>query len=180
MQIAAPAFVSTLCICIVFVPVIFLTGAARYLFTPLALAVVLAMIASYLLSRTLVPTMVRYLLAGEAALPRDEGGDRPTAERLSARFTTASSAGSTACAMATATCWRRAGASRLVIAAASSCSARPAWRSRPFLGEDFFPQVDAGQIRLHVRAPAGTRIEETERYFAQVEDRIRRSFRRRV
>ena len=66
MQIAAPAFVSTLCICIVFVPVIFLTGAAQYLFTPLALAVVLAMAASYLLSRTLVPTMVRYLLAAEA------------------------------------------------------------------------------------------------------------------
>ena len=65
MQIAVPAFVSTLCICIVFVPVIFLTGAARYLFTPLALAVVLAMMASYLLSRTLVPTMVRYLLAAE-------------------------------------------------------------------------------------------------------------------
>ena len=65
-QIAVPAFVSTLCICIVFVPVIFLTGAARYLFTPLALAVVLAMMASYLLSRTLVPTMVKYLLRGEA------------------------------------------------------------------------------------------------------------------
>src|SRR4029077_18835964 len=64
-QIAVPAFVSTLCICIVFVPVIFLTGAARYLFTPLALAVALAMSASYLLSRTLVPTMVRYLLAAE-------------------------------------------------------------------------------------------------------------------
>ena len=74
MQIAIPAFVSTLCICIVFVPVIFLTGAARYLFTPLALAVVLAMMASYLLSRTLVPTMVRYLLAGEAARYHGEEG----------------------------------------------------------------------------------------------------------
>ena len=74
MQIAVPAFVSTLCICIVFVPVIFLTGAARYLFTPLALAVVLAMMASYLLSRTLVPTMVRYLLAGEVARYSGEGG----------------------------------------------------------------------------------------------------------
>ena len=73
MQIAMPAFVSTLCICIVFVPVIFLTGAARYLFTPLALAVVLAMMASYLLSRTLVPTMVRYLLAAEAE--RYHGGE---------------------------------------------------------------------------------------------------------
>ena len=72
MQIATPAFVSTLCICIVFVPVFFLTGAARYLFTPLALAVVLAIMASYLLSRTLVPTMVRYLLAGEVERYRTE------------------------------------------------------------------------------------------------------------
>src|SRR5262245_64096293 len=72
-QIAIPAFVSTLCICIVFVPVIFLSGAARYLFTPLALAVVLAMMASYVLSRTLVPTMVKYLLAAEADRYHDEG-----------------------------------------------------------------------------------------------------------
>ena len=71
MQIATPAFVSTLCICIVFVPVVFLTGAARYLFTPLALAVVIAMMASYLLSRTLVPTMVRYLLAAEVGREHD-------------------------------------------------------------------------------------------------------------
>ncbi len=76
MQIAVPAFVSTLCICIVFVPVIFLTGAARYLFTPLALAVVLAMMASYLLSRTLVPTMVRYLLAAEVGALQQRGRGR--------------------------------------------------------------------------------------------------------
>src|SRR5450755_451854 len=74
-QIAVPAFVSTLCICIVFVPVIFLSGAARYLFMPLALAVVLAIMASYLLSRTLVPTMVKYLLRGEASRYQDESGE---------------------------------------------------------------------------------------------------------
>src|SRR5205807_10613237 len=74
-QIATPAFVSTLCICIVFVPVIFLSGAAKYLFTPLAMAVVLAMMASYLLSRTLVPTMVKYLLRREADLYQDESGE---------------------------------------------------------------------------------------------------------
>src|SRR5206468_7254262 len=73
-QIAVPAFVSTLCICIVFVPVIFLTGTAKYLFTPLALAVVLAMTTSYLLSRTLVPTMVKYLLAAELGRYREEDG----------------------------------------------------------------------------------------------------------
>src|SRR5580693_7237955 len=77
MQIAAPAFVSTLCICIVFVPVVFLTGAARYLFTPLALAVVIAMMASYLLSRTLIPTMVRYLLASEAISLSATGREHP-------------------------------------------------------------------------------------------------------
>src|SRR5262249_7979325 len=74
-QIAVPAFVSTLCICIVFVPVIFLTGAAKYLFTPLAMAVVFAMMASYLLSRTLIPTMVKYLLRSEAELYHSESGE---------------------------------------------------------------------------------------------------------
>src|SRR6202041_2195127 len=77
MQIATPAFVSTLCICIVFVPVVFLTGAARYLYTPLALAVVIAMMASYLLSRTLIPTMVRYLLASEADRLSAAGSEHP-------------------------------------------------------------------------------------------------------
>src|SRR5207248_4905244 len=77
-QIAVPAFVSTICICIVFVPVVFLSGAAKYLFTPLALAVVLAMMASYILSRTLVPTMVKYLLAGSSGFePRGGTGPQP-------------------------------------------------------------------------------------------------------
>jgi multidrug efflux pump subunit AcrB len=174
MQIATPAFVSTLCICIVFVPVIFLTGAARYLFTPLALAVVLAMMASYLLSRTLVPTMVRYLLAGEAARYHGEAGVmeergrglfasihhgfQSSFERMRAGYRELLGA---ALAHRVLT-----GASFFLICAA--CLALT-----PFLGQDFFPQVDAGQIRLHVRAPAGTRIEETERYFAAVEDSIR-------
>jgi multidrug efflux pump subunit AcrB len=175
MQIATPAFVSTLCICIVFVPVIFLTGAARYLFTPLALAVVLAMLASYLLSRTLVPTMVRYLLAGEAARYHgDEGvmeergsgffagihqGFQAAFERMRAGYRSL---------LASALAHRKlVGACFFLIC--GSCLALA-----PFLGSDFFPQVDAGQIRLHVRAPAGTRIEETERYFAQVESAVHR------
>src|SRR5213076_2368938 len=83
MQIAVPAFVSTLCICIVFVPVIFLTGAAKYLFTPLALAVVLAMMASYLLSRTLVPTMIKYLLSDH----HSSAGLLPASVSLHERFT---------------------------------------------------------------------------------------------
>ncbi|HEY2013488.1 MAG TPA: efflux RND transporter permease subunit, partial [Bryobacteraceae bacterium] len=174
MQIATPAFVSTLCICIVFVPVIFLTGAARYLFTPLALAVVLAMLASYLLSRTLVPTMVRYLLAGEAeryhgdeGVMDDSGGifsaihhgfqNRFERMRDGYRALLGSALGHR----------KLVGVCFFLICA--SCLALA-----PFLGEDFFPQVDAGQIRLHVRAPSGTRIEETERYFALVEGAIHR------
>ncbi|HWB87392.1 MAG TPA: efflux RND transporter permease subunit [Bryobacteraceae bacterium] len=176
MQIATPAFVSTLCICIVFVPVIFLTGAARYLFTPLALAVVLAMMASYLLSRTLVPTMVRYLLAGEARRYHGEAGlleesGRGWFMQFHHAFQTCF-----ACLregyrnlLASALAHRRlVGVGFFLLCA--SCGAL--W---PFLGEDFFPQVDAGQIRLHVRAPAGTRIEETEHYFAEVEQVIRQT-----
>jgi multidrug efflux pump subunit AcrB len=174
-QIAVPAFVSTLCICIVFVPVIFLTGAAKYLFTPLAMAVVFAMMASYLLSRTLVPTMVKYLLRHEAELYQNESGE--IEENIPGVF------------------WRihhgfqrgfermREGYRRLLAASLAhrkvvtvcfgvlgvACAS-----VAPFLGTDFFPAVDAGQIRVHVRAPAGTRIEETEAWFARVEDTIRR------
>jgi multidrug efflux pump subunit AcrB len=163
MQIATPAFVSTLCICIVFVPVIFLTGAARYLFTPLALAVVLAMMASYLLSRTLVPTMVRYLLANETGHedPRGISGvfqrwfER---RRETYRVVLASAL-----------------AHRKFVAAGFFVLVAACFALTPMLGQDFFPQVDAGQIRMHVRAPAGTRIEETEQYFAQVENAIRRT-----
>ncbi len=164
MQIATPAFVSTLCICIVFVPVVFLTGAARYLFTPLALAVVLAMMASYLLSRTLVPTMVRYLLAAEAErahAPRGLSGLFQRAfekARESYRRVLVSALGHR----------KVVGAGFLLLVAACLSLA-------PMLGEDFFPQVDAGQIRMHVRAPAGTRIEETEQYFARVENSIRKT-----
>jgi multidrug efflux pump subunit AcrB len=173
-QIAIPAFVSTLCICIVFVPVIFLTGAARYLFTPLALAVVLAMMASYILSRTLVPTMVKYMLRGEASRYHGESGELEEAGRgpfarihhgFQERFERMRNA------------YRRllesALAHRRLVAACFGIICAACAALIPFIGTDFFPQVDAGQIRLHVRAPAGTRIEETEAYFRQVEDTIR-------
>jgi multidrug efflux pump subunit AcrB len=159
MQIAVPAFVSTLCICIVFVPVIFLTGAARYLFTPLALAVVLAIMASYLLSRTLVPTMVRYLLAGEAAGHHSERSFDRWFNRLRDGYRNLLEA---------------ALAHRVMVASGFCLLCAACLALTPFLGQDFFPLVDAGQIRLHVRAPAGTRIEETEQYFAQVENALRR------
>ena len=175
MQIATPAFVSTLCICIVFVPVVFLTGAARYLFAPLALAVVLAMLASYLLSRTLVPTMVRYLLAGEAAryhsdegVLEDSGGNPFSAIHRGFQHWFERMRGGYRNLLAAAL------AHRVLTTASFFLICAVCLALTPFLGQDFFPQVDAGQIRLHVRAPAGTRIEETERYFAAVEDTIRK------
>jgi len=173
-QIAVPAFVSTLCICIVFVPVIFLTGAARYLFTPLALAVALAMTASYILSRTLVPTMVKYLIRSEVHRYRvPEGEAEPDGgifrlahhgfhrgfERMREGYRRL---------LATALVHRKLVALCFFLVTLA-CAAL-----YPFIGTDFFPPVDAGQIRLHVRAPAGTRIEETEHVFARVEDTVRR------
>jgi len=173
-QIAVPAFVSTLCICIVFVPVIFLTGAAQYLFTPLALAVVLAIMASYMLSRTLVPTMVKYLLHGEASRYQDESGElQDTGHGLFASI----HHGFTARFERMRNGYRRllgsALAHRKLVAICFGFICAVCAALIPFIGTDFFPQVDAGQIRLHVRAPAGTRVEETEMYFRRVEDTIR-------
>jgi CzcA family heavy metal efflux pump len=173
-QIAVPAFVSTLAICIVFVPVVFLTGPAAYLFTPLAMAVAFAMMASYLLSRTLVPTMVLYLLPPEVPLyaAEEHGASAPGGgpiwrvhhafnrlfERLRAAYL-----GLLAWALD----------HRLATAAVMLVFAFGSLLLFPRVGRDFFPAVDAGQFRMHVRAPAGTRIEETERIFGQVEDAIR-------
>ncbi len=173
-QIAVPAFVSTLCICIVFVPVVFLTGPAASLFLPLALAVVFAMLASYLLSRTLVPTMVLYLLPKEAKLDAAEGqgahvsGGGPlwrfhqAFDRLFDRLRSIYQ-GLLAWALG-----HRAVAVVVLLGFALGSLALA-----PRVGQDFFPAVDAGQFRLHVRCPSGTRIEETERRFGQVEDVIR-------
>jgi CzcA family heavy metal efflux pump len=167
-QIAGPTFVSTLTICIVFVSVLFLNGPAQYLFTPLALAVVFAMGASYLLSRTLVPVMAQYLLPGEIvshAAP-GQGFFGMLSQAFETRFEQLRQAYLAVLA------WnlehRRAvlGIFALVIISGLALI--------PFVGEDFFPSVDAGQFRLHVRAPAGTRVEETERYFTAVETEIRR------
>jgi len=274
-QIAVPAFVATTCICIVFVPVAFISGSAKFLFTPLALAVVIAMMTSYILSRTLVPTMVHYLLAGEVEMyggqldPDDphaahaiehkhhlEAGEyEPTRwERFRAWLRHPSSklmlmVGVTAmvAAVFAVRALAAAGTLRWAAEAGSAVSGWIAsnplrallwllvalmavamlvligrymliWRVHfafnrqferlrrwygsllawsldhkllttgffsilfigscayllPTVGQDFFPTVDAGQIRLHVRAPAGTRIEQTEQYFGKVADAIRR------
>ena len=165
-QIATPAFVSTLAICIVFVPVLFLTGPAKYLFTPLAMAVVFAMLASYVLSRTIVPTLVRYLLASER---HGESGPSPFGrvhDAFQRRFERLRAAYVAALEQALAQRGRVLGAFAIVVVSGLVLL--------PFVGRDFFPTVDTGQFRLHVRAPAGTRIEETEQVFADVEASIRR------
>jgi multidrug efflux pump subunit AcrB len=172
-QIAVPTFVATIAICIVFVPVLLLTGTARYLFTPLAMAVVFAMLASYLLSRTLVPTMMAYLLQSE--VDRLQGVDGATSpgkgilwrahnlfnvlfEALRYRYIGL---------LDWALRHRGRVLGAFVVFAAASLSLIG------LVGEDFFPNVDSGQMKLHARAPAGTRIEETEARFAEIEREIR-------
>ncbi len=171
-QIAVPTFVSTLCICIVFVPVVFLSGAAKYLFTPLALAVALAMGASYLLSRTLVPTMVRFLLAKEVDLYQHHDAEHKEAGwiwKVHMAFNRwfelkrAAYRGLLGVALDN----RKTILVFFLFLSIASASLIP------FIGTDFFPSVDAGQIRMHVRTAPGTRLEETERLFARIEDSIR-------
>src|SRR5438445_98146 len=169
-QIATPAFVSTLSICIVFVPVVFLTGPAKYLFTPLALAVVFAMLASYLLSRTIVPTLVRYLLGAEVHDEAGAGVPSSFFGRIHAGFQRQFERLRTAYVGVLETALARRGRVFVVFGVIALSGAA----LLPFVGRDFFPEVDTGQFRLHVRAPAGTRIEETEQVFAQVEASIRR------
>ena len=180
-QIAVPAFVSTLSICIVFVPVVFLTGPAAYLFLPLALAVVFAMLASYLLSRTLVPTMVLYLLPAEvplyaaeqAAAGRGVEVSAPVGGGLIWRFHLAFDRQFERLRSAYQRLLAWALDHRALTVTAMLGFALTSLALFPQTGRDFFPSVDAGQLRLHVRAPAGTRVEETERIFGQVEDAIR-------
>src|SRR3984957_8738638 len=174
-QVAVPALVATLSISIVFVPVVLLTGVAKYLFTPLALAVVFAVMASYLLSRTLIPNMVHYLLKPEVELyQKGEGGEPAEAPQwnwrihhaFNQRFQRFRNGYSR---------WlewsldHRAGFlvgfGIFVVGSAALVF---------FIGEDFFPTVDSGQIRVHVQPPSGTRIEESERYFAAIDEQIRR------
>ena len=172
-QIAVPTFVATLAICIVFVPVLLLTGAARYLFTPLAMAVVFAMLASYFLSRTLVPTMVVYLLRSEVSIYRL--GEEATAVsskgiiwRVHHLFNRAFEALRYRYVGLLEWSLRHRAPVLIWFMAFAVASLGLVW----LVGEDFFPDVDAGQIRLHVRAPVGTRLEETEARFGEVEHEL--------
>ena len=164
-QIALPAIMATLAICIVFFPVVFLTGPARFLFTPMALAVVFAMLASYVLSRTLVPLLSRMLMADEKISENETGHELfPGFSRFFYKF-------------------QRRYEKLLTLLLAHR--AFVLWSTLAFVlitsllpfiaGRDFFPQVDAGLMKLHFRAPVGTRIEETERLVAQAEKLIRQT-----
>ncbi len=170
-QIVTPAFVSLLCICIVFVPMFFLPGVAGFLFVPLALSVVFAMIASFVLSRTLVPTMAMYLLKPHAGDVHAAG--TPTSRNPLVRFQRGFEARFERF---------RGGYGRLLERALAT--GRPfllgflavvalSMLLIPFLGQNFFPAVDAGQITMHVRAPIGSRIESTSAQFDRIARRVR-------
>ncbi|HEX4748951.1 MAG TPA: efflux RND transporter permease subunit [Bryobacteraceae bacterium] len=173
-QVAAPALVSTLSICIVFLPVVLLTGAAKYLFTPLAMAVVFAMLASYFLSRTLVPTMMHYLLPAEVPLYQPQPGVEAEAgknwvwhvherfehhfEKFRHRYRG----------------WLNwALHHRATVLILFGIFILGSSLLTLVIGRDFFPYVDSGQMRLHVVPPPGTRIEQSEMIFASVEAAIR-------
>ncbi len=165
-QIAIPALVSTLCICIVFLPMFFLSGVSRYLFVPLAEAVVFAMLASYMLSRTLVPTMAMYLLQ-----PVDHHAV-PSRNPL-ARFQRAFERVFESVRSAYETLLTQLVKARLLFIPIFLGCCLLALFLIPFLGQNFFPATDNGSFILHVRAKTGTRIEETARLCDEVENTIR-------
>ena len=172
-QIAVPAFVSTLCICIVFVPIFFLSGVAKYLFIPLAEAVIFAMLASYILSRTLVPTLAMYWIKGHSEEPKKaerrffllswasafQRGFENRFERFRESYRDLLSL-----------CLNNGKKVILLVVGfvLASCLLFP------FLGQDFFPSVDAGRFDMHVRMKSGTRIEETARTVDEIEQMIRK------
>jgi multidrug efflux pump subunit AcrB len=170
-QIATPALVSTLAICIVFVPMFLLSGVARYLFVPLAEAVVFAMLASYLLSRTVVPTMARYLLKehDDAEAERRKKSRNPLVQ-FQLGFEASFESMRHGYLRVLALCVEHAGIFLILFLAAMVASV---FVITPFLGQDFFPSVDSGQFKIHVRAHTGTRIEETANLCDHIDATIR-------
>jgi CzcA family heavy metal efflux pump len=168
-QIVTPAFVSLLCICIVFVPMFFLTGVSRYLFVPMAEAVMFAMVFSFILSRTLVPTMSLFLLKQHAPHGEEAPSGNPLVRfqrGFEARFERVRGGYRELLSMAIA------GRSVFVIGFLTVVAL--SFALVPFLGRNFFPSVDGGQILMHARVPVGTRVEETASRFAAIEAAIRR------
>jgi multidrug efflux pump subunit AcrB len=186
-QIATPTLVATLTICIVFVSVLFLEGPARFLFGPLALAVVFAMLASYILSRTLVPMMADLMLRGEVHAPTiiagPDSGEETINDKITAKHASSKTADNGLHARFNrgfdrfqnrylkALDWSL--SNRKSVLAVFVIVVLLTSAMIPFIGRDFFPSVDAGQFRLHLRAPAGSRLEETERITSRTEAIVR-------
>jgi CzcA family heavy metal efflux pump len=172
-QIAVPALVSTLSICIVFVPMFFLTGVAKYLFVPLAEAVTFAMLASYLLSRTLVPTMARYLLIQQTEEERREVTEksRNPLVRMQSKF----EIGFERFRDSYHRMLQASVKHRKIFTIFFFAVCILSFALLPLVGEDFFPRVDSGEFKFHIRAPIGTRIEETASLCDQIEADIRRA-----
>jgi len=169
-QIVTPAFVSLLCICIVFVPMFFLTGVARFLFVPMALSVMFAMICSFILSRTLVPTMANYLLKPHTV--HAEGEARPPSRNPLVHFQRGFEAQFERFRAVYRELLEMALAKRGVFIAGFMAFVLLSFFLTPFLGRNFFPSVDSGQILMHARVPVGTRVEEAANYFADIEKAI--------
>ena len=168
-QIVTPAFVSLLCICIVFVPMFFLEGVARFLFVPMAEAVMFAMICSFILSRTLVPTMANYLLKPHAG----HGHDKPPSRNPLVLFQRGFEVRFERFREAYRDLLEAALRHRGVFIAAFMAFVVASFALVPFLGQNFFPAVDSGQILMHARAPIGTRVEEAANAFAGIQKAIR-------
>jgi len=174
-QIVVPAFVSLLCICIVFIPMFFLDGVARYLFVPMAESVMFAMVCSFLLSRTLVPTMAKYLLHRHVAHVDEHGEEAPPPPTRNplVRFQRWFEAQFMRLRAGYHDLLGLAIEHRRLFVAGFLGFIAVSFLLMPFLGRNFFPQVDGGQMLLHVRAPVGTRIEQTAAHFTEVEKAIR-------
>jgi len=171
-QIVTPAFVSLLCICIVFVPMFFLTGVARFLFVPMAEAVMAAMVCSFILSRTLVPTMANYLLRKHAHEP-DAHGARPPSRNPLVWFQRGFERRFERVRLGYRELLTLALAHRPVFIVGFLVFVFASFALTPFLGRDFFPSVDAGQILMHARTRVGTRVEEAASQFADIQKAIR-------
>jgi multidrug efflux pump subunit AcrB len=172
-QIVVPAFVSLLCICIVFIPMFFLSGVAKFLFVPLAESVMFAMVFSFLLSRTLVPTMAKYLLKPHVGQAHDVNREPPSRNPF-VRFQQGFEKAFMRLRVGYRDSLALAIVHRRIFLTCFLGFVVLSFLLAPFLGRNFFPQVDGGQILMHVRAPVGMRIEETAARFADVEKSIRR------
>ncbi|WP_186111025.1 efflux RND transporter permease subunit [Burkholderia gladioli] len=172
-QIVTPAFVSLLCICIVFVPMFFLQGIARFLFVPMAEAVMFAMISSFILSRTLVPTMAKYLLKPHAHAEGGHGDERAPSRNPLVRFQRGFEARFERVRSRYRALLELALAHRKPFVSVFFGFVLVSFALVPLLGQNFFPSVDAGQIVMHVRAPVGTRVERTAEILARVQQAVR-------